>query len=76
MKVKQFEGITYEEHHNIMFGDYVKISLRDWETIQDCFQNKLQIGEQILQGYNAGYQDGYMDGMNDTEYYQSIRPNY
>lgn len=35
MKVKQFYGVTYEEHHNLMFGDYVKISLHDWQLIQE-----------------------------------------
>lgn len=41
MKVKQFYGITYEEHHNLMFGDYVKISLRDWEYIQKFIEKCL-----------------------------------
>lgn len=34
MKIGAFYGVTYEEHRNILFGDYVKISLRDWKAIQ------------------------------------------
>lgn len=41
MEVKQYHGITYEEHHNLIFGDYVKISLRDWKYIQSFIEKYL-----------------------------------